>query len=193
MAFAELPTFVKDLAQRTDVAAKALEFLILTASRTGEVLGARWEEVDLNNRVWTIPIARMKGGREHRVPLATRVILILKEMCEIRSSDFVFPGIKQGRPLSNMSLLMLLRRMGRNVTAHGFRSSFRDWAAETTPFPNFVVEMSLAHAIADKTEAAYRRGDLLAKRRRLMEAWANYCGRVPADIVRLNRQAALRR
>jgi integrase len=133
--------------------------------------------------VWIIPPERMKADKEHRVPLAPRAITILKEMAEIRTSDFVFAGAKLGRPLSNMALAMLLRRMGYgHITAHGFRSSFRDWAAERTSFPREVAEMALAHKIPDAVEAAYRRGDLFEKRRRLMDAWAEFCARKPATI-----------
>jgi integrase len=160
------------------VAARALELLILTAGRTGEVLGARWNEFDLSKAIWTIPAQRMKGGREHRVPLSAVGADILEGMQPLRLGDHVFPGAKKDRPLSNMAMLMLLRRMGReDLTVHGFRSTFRDWAAERTGFPNEVVEMALAHAVSGKVEAAYRRGDLFDKRRKLMEAWAVYCAR----------------
>jgi len=131
---------------------------------------------DEQAQLWTVPGARMKAGRDHRIPLAERSQLILAEMQEIRTSDFVFPGGVQGRPLSSMAFLMLLRRLERNdITAHGFRSTFRDWAAERTDFPSEVVEMALAHTISNKVEAAYRRGDLLDKRRQLAEAWATFC------------------
>jgi integrase len=150
--------------------------LILTVARTGEIIGVRWPEIDLKNSVWVVPAARMKSGREHRVPLSSPAIAVLKQTSSSKN-DYVFPGRSPGAPLSNMALLMTLGRMNRgNVTAHGFRSTFRDWAAECTNFPHEVVEMALAHAIEDKTEAAYRRGDLFEKRRRLMDAWAEYCG-----------------
>ncbi len=134
----------------------------------------------------------MKAGKEHRVPLSPRAIAIIKEMADIRMNEFVFPGMKQGRSLSDMALLMLLRDLRPGVVTHGFRSSFRDWAAEWTSFPNHVVEMALAHAVGDKVEAAYRRGDLFEKRRKLMEAWAQYCGRAPvlAEVVPLQRRGA---
>jgi integrase len=161
---------------REGLAARALEFAILTAARTGEVLGARWDEVDLEAKVWTLPASRMKGGREHRVPLSRAAVALLKNMQTVHPNDLVFPGDRRGKPLSNMSMLMTLRRMGRNdLTAHGFRSTFRDWAAECTNFPAEVAEAALAHVIGDKVEAAYRRGDLFEKRRRLMDAWAAYC------------------
>ena len=173
MPYAELPAFLIALRARPAMAARALEFAILTAARTGEVLGARWQEMDLEARIWMVPAERMKAGREHRVPLSDAAVAILKAI--YRTGDLVFP-------LSNMALLMLLRRMGHGeLTAHGFRSTFRDWASETTNHPRDVVEMALAHAIADKTEAAYRRGDLFEKRRRLMVEWEAYCGAAPAD------------
>jgi len=157
------------------VSAAALEFLILTVARTGEIIGARWPEIDLKNNLWTVPAARMKSGREHRVPLSPAAIAVLNQIPGSKD-DYVFPGRSPGAPLSNMSLLMTLGRMNRgDITAHGFRSTFRDWAAECTNFPREVVEMALAHTVEDKTEAAYRRGDLLDKRRRLLDEWANYC------------------
>lgn len=148
------------------------------------MLGAQWNEIDLIAKLWTVPGDRMKGRREHRVPLSEHAIAILQEMKRLRrpvevqdeATAFVFHGAKHGEPLSNMAFLMLLRRMGRDdLTAHGFRSTFRDWAAERTGFPAEVAEMALAHAVSDKVEAAYRRGDLFEKRRRLMEAWAAFC------------------
>jgi integrase len=162
------------LRARDGVAARALEFLILTGTRTGEVLKARWNEIDLGDAVWVIPAERMKARREHRVPLSHRAVGLLQALP--REYEFVFPGARAKTPLSNMALLVLLRRMGRaDLTSHGFRSSFRDWSAEQTGYPNHVVEMALAHVIANKVEAAYRRGDLFAKRRRLMQDWARYC------------------
>jgi integrase len=162
-----------------------LEFAILTAARTGEVLGAKWIEIDLKAKIWTIPAARMKSGREHRVPLSKAALAVLQEMESLRQNDRVFPGDRR-ETLSDMALLMLLRRMNRSdLTAHGFRSTFRDWAAERTNFPSEVVEMALAHAVSDKVEAAYRRGDLFEKRRKLMDAWAAYCARPesPGQII----------
>ena len=166
------------LRDQEGIAARALEFAIVTAARTGEVIGARWSEIDLLEKTWTVPPGRMKAGREHRVPLSASALAILEEMQPHRHAEdsFVFPGAKLGRPLSNMAFLMLLRRMGRNnLTAHGFRSSFRDWAAERTNFPSEVVEMALAHMVGSKVEAAYRRGNLFEKRSRLMAAWATFC------------------
>jgi integrase len=164
-----------DLRSRDALAARALELLILTATRTQEVLGAQWPEVDFETTVWTIPPERMKMEKEHRVPLSPRAVAILKTLHESRIDQWVFPGGKAGKPLSNMALLVLLRRMERSdITAHGFRSTFRDWASETTSFPHEVCEAALAHGIRDRAEAAYRRGDLFEKRRRLMEAWAGH-------------------
>ena len=176
MAYAEVPAFIIDLQARQATAAMALEFAILTAARSGEVLGARWNEIDMDRAVWVVPAARMKAGREHRVPLSKRAVSILKAMDKARDGDFVFPGQKSGAPLSVMALEMVLRRMKiEDATVHGFRSAFRDWSAECTSFTNEVCEAALAHVIKNKAEAAYRRGDLFDKRRKLMEAWAAYC------------------
>ena len=178
LPYAKLPGFLMSLRDQEGIAARALEFAIVTAARTGEVIGARWSEIDLLEKTWTVPPGRMKAGREHRVPLSASALAILEEMQPHRHAEdsFVFPGAKLGRPLSNMAFLMLLRRMGRNnLTAHGFRSSFRDWAAERTNFPSEVVEMALAHMVGSKVEAAYRRGNLFEKRSRLMAAWATFC------------------
>lgn len=169
------PTFMADLRERSAVAARALEFTILTAARTSEVLGAEWDEIDREKMVWIVPASRMKAGREHRVPLSPRAMAIVEAIQEQGTEGFLFPGPKAGRPLSSMAMAMLLRRMKAEITVHGFRSTFRDWASETTGIPHEVCEMALAHAIANKAEAAYRRGDLFEKRRALMEAWASYC------------------
>ncbi len=175
----DIPAFMSDLRSRDAIAARTLEFAILTAARTGEVLGAKWSEVD--GLVWTVPSSRMKAKREHRVPLSDRAAALLRDLP--RESEWVFPG-RAGKPLSNMSLLMLLRRMGRgDIVAHGFRSTFRDWAAETTNFQSEVVEMALAHAIGNAVEAAYRRGDLIERRRELMGAWAKYCGGINTVVT----------
>lgn len=178
LAYAEMGDFIAGLRKQGGVAARALEFLILTASRTGEVIGARWDEFDLGAEMWTVPADRMKAGKDHRVPLSARALAIIEEMKAARfdGNEFVFPGGRAGKPLSNMAMLKLLSRMGRDdLTAHGFRSSFRDWAAECTSFPQEVAEMALAHTVSDKVEAAYRRGDMVQKRRELMDAWARYC------------------
>ena len=178
LPYRHLPAFMASLRQQEGLAARALEFLILTAARTGEIIGARWEEVDVDERLWTIPADRMKAGKEHRVPLSERAVAIIKELTESRTGEFIFPGRKTGNPMSNMAMLKLLQRMGQaDLTAHGFRSTFRDWAAEQTSFPHEVAEMALAHTVGDKVEAAYRRGDLFQKRRQLMDDWAQYCRR----------------
>ena len=175
LPYGELPGFVEKLRSRTAMAALALEFTILTAARTGEVIGATWEEIDLAKKVWTVPANRMKAGREHRIPLSPRAVEIL-EAVKINGGSFVFRGERGGK-LSGMAMAMLLRRMGTDVTAHGFRSAFRDWAAECTAYPNEVCEAALAHTIGNRVEAAYRRGDLFEKRARLMTDWAEYCGK----------------
>jgi integrase len=184
MPYADVPAFMSDLQSRQATAALALEFAILTAARSGEVLGARWDEFDLDRAVWTVPARRTKAGREHRVPLSPRALGIIKRSHEIRTNDFVFAGEKPKKPLSGMAMEMMLRRMKiENATVHGFRSSFRDWAAECTNFPNEVCEAALAHVIENKAEAAYRRGDLFDKRRKLMEAWADYCATSDAQTI----------
>jgi integrase len=190
LPWAEIGPFMAELRQQEGVGARALEFAILTAARTGEVIGARWSEVDLAAAVWTIPAERMKAGAEHRVPLSQAAMDVLRRMEPMRDAPdgFVFPGQQRGRPLSNMTLLAVLKRMRRpDLTTHGFRSSFRDWCAETTGYPHEVAEAALAHAISDKTEAAYRRGDLFEKRRRLMAEWAAFSSQpTPAgDVVAL--------
>ncbi len=180
LPYREISTFMEQLRDQKSLTARALEFLILTATRTQETLNATWEEIDWDFSLWTIPAERMKGTREHRVPLAPRAHELLSEMAGIKTNEFLFPGTKPGRPLSQMSLLMLLRRMGyEHVTTHGFRSSFRDWAAECTSFPGEAAELSLAHAVPRAVEAAYRRGDMLSIRRAIMEAWAGYCSEPP--------------
>jgi integrase len=187
LPYNELPAFTAGLRRQEGIAARALEFTILTAARTGEVIGAKWSEINFAERLWTVPAERMKAGKEHRVPLSDATIGILEDMQgAIRQGDYVFPGAKSRRPLSNMAFLMLLRRMGRgDLTAHGFRSTFADWCSERTSFPAEVREMALAHAVSDKVEAAYRRGDLFQKRRQLMDAWARYCAApaVAGDVV----------
>ncbi|MCK1450439.1 integrase arm-type DNA-binding domain-containing protein [Bradyrhizobium sp. 35] len=174
LPFVEVPDFMAQLATREGIAARALEFAILTASRTGEIIGSRWSEIDLDAKLWTIPAVRMKANKEHRVPLSGRSLEILKALP--REDGFVFPGGRKGVPISNMAMAGVLKRMDRfEITVHGFRSTFRDWAAERTGYPNHVVEMALAHVIGNKVEAAYRRGDLFEKRRKLMTDWATYC------------------
>jgi integrase len=192
LAYAKIGAFMAELRQQEGVAAQALEFAILTAARTGEVLGARWEEFNRAERLWIVPGERMKAGKEHRVPLSDAALVIVDKMAEVRQGDSVFPGAKEGRSLSQMAMLMLLRRMGHaELTAHGFRSTFRDWAAERTAFPAEVAEMALAHVVGDKVEAAYRRSDLFEKRRALAEAWATFCAAPAVDgaVVPLRRKA----
>ena len=171
--------------------ARALDFAILTAARTGEVIGALWSEIDMEDALWTVPAGRLKAGREHRVPLSAPPLAVLRKMAKLRTNagpdQVVFPGQRQGQGLSNMAMLVLLRRMERaDLTTHGFRSSFRDWAAETGK-PNDIAEAALAHTLGDKTQAAYQRGDLLERRRKLTDAWGAYCEKPPADVVRLRK------
>jgi integrase len=178
LPYAAVPAFVADLRQREALAALALEFAILTATRTNEVLGATWDEVDLGRAVWSIRGDRMKAGREHRVPLSPRALQILVSLKPL-SKHWLFPTSNGGK-LSAMAMSMLLRRMKIDATVHGFRSSFRDWAAECTGYAHEVCEMALAHTIGNKAEAAYRRGDMFEKRCRLMADWASYCGTLHA-------------
>jgi integrase len=194
MPYADVPGFLTRL-QGTDKAGEtvrlALEFLILTAVRSGEMRGARWEEIDLEARLWTIPAQRMKAGKAHVVPLSARAVALLERMRELRRGEdqtLVFEGAKLGRPMSDMTLTMLLRRMDANATAHGFRSSFRDWAAEATNFPREVAEAALAHAVESRVEAAYRRSDLLEKRRKMMEQWRRHCAGEAGTTVPLARE-----
>jgi integrase len=178
LPYADLPSFMVALQAQGGIAARALEFTILTAARTGESLGAKWNEISLIDRVWTVPAGRMKAGKEHRVPLSIWTLTILENMNPDGDAGdgFVFQGGKRGKPLSNMAMIAVLRRMGRgDATVHGFRRSFRDWAAERTNFPSEVAEMALAHAVGDKVEAAYRRSDLFERRRRIMVEWAKFC------------------
>jgi integrase len=178
-----LGDFVQKLRRQSSTAALALEFLILTAGRTGEVIGAQWGEIDEKSATWTVPKERMKGGQEHRVPLTAAALAVLEKAKrlhgKVKAVDAVFPGAKEGKALSNMAMLQVLRRMGReDLTSHGFRSTFKDWASERTNYPAEVSEMALAHAVGDKVEAAYRRGDLFEKRRRLMNEWSRFCAQV---------------
>ena len=188
-----MPAFVARLhaADRGEVTKLAFEFLILTALRTSEVLGARWEEIDADAAIWTVPAIRMKMKRVHRVPLTPRALAIL-ERAKLLANDspYVFPGQKPMKPLSNMAFDMTLRRMAVPVTAHGFRSSFRDWAAEQTNYPHEVAEMALAHVVKNRVEAAYRRGDLLDKRRSLMATWAAFCESRPAVKIKAEYDAS---
>ena len=174
LPYTDMPLFWALLLNQHGMGALALQLLILTATRSGEVRGATWAEIDLDAGIWIIPPARMKAEREHRIPLSSQAIDLLKRVPKMHGTDLVFPGLKN-QPLSDMTLTAVLRRMGRgDITAHGFRSTFRDWTAETTNYPREVAEMALAHAVGNAVEAAYRRGDLFDKRRRLMADWANY-------------------
>lgn len=177
MPFADVPALVVKLRQSEGMGAKALEFLILCASRSGEVLGLRWPEIDMAGKVWTVPADRMKAGREHRVPLTDRALEILQPLYDTRTSVMVFPGARKDAPMSNMTLAKALKTAGAaDFTVHGFRSSFRDWVGEATNFPDTLAEQALAHVVGDATVRAYRRGDALDKRRALMTAWSNYVG-----------------
>jgi integrase len=173
LPYQEIGAFMTNLRQRQGVAPRAVEFLILTATRSGEVRGATWSEIDLDQKTWTIPAARMKMEREHRVALSDAAIELLDSMPCVDGCEYIFPGARQIRPMSDMTLTAVLRRMDRNdITVHGFRSTFRDWSAEATNFPHELAEMALAHAVSNKVEAAYRRGDMLEKRFAMMNAWA---------------------
>jgi integrase len=174
LPFDELPAFMVELREREGISARALEFAILTAARTGEAVGARWDEIDLTKKTWTIPGERMKIGKEHRVPLSARAIEILQALPREDGNPHVFVGARN-EAVGRTTMLKLLKAMRPGFVPHGFRSTFRDWASERTSFPPQVVEMALAHAIGNKVEAAYRRGDLLAKRAALMNAWASFC------------------
>ena len=176
LPYAELPAFMAQLRARGALSARALGFTILTAARTGETLGMRWTEVDLATKTWTIPAVRMKAGKEHKVPLPPAALEILDKLP--RGQDRIFP-------LTHTAMAELLRGMRSAVTVHGFRSAFMDWAHEQTPFPKAVIDMALAHTVGDKVEAAYRRGDLFEKRRKLMNAWSVYCTRSPTDIAKI--------
>ncbi len=184
LRYDETPTFMASLRGNESISARALEFTILCATRTGETIGALWSEINFALKLWTIPGVRMKSGREHRVPLCDRALEILKTIP--RENSFIFPGAKLDCPLSNMAMLELLKGLKPELTVHGFRSTFKDWTTETTNYPNIVSEAALAHVVDDKTEAAYRRGDLFEKRRRLMRDWAKFCA-LPAversDVV----------
>ncbi|MCW2573560.1 MAG: Phage integrase [Frankiales bacterium] len=194
LPFANIADFTKSLRDRDGLAARALELLILTATRTNETVTARWAEFDLEAALWTIPPERMKSHREHRIPLPARAVAILKDLEKSKASEYVFPG-KPSKPLSNMALLALLGRMGKDdITVHGFRSTFRDWASERTSYSREVCEMALAHVVSDETEAAYRRSDLFDKRRRLLSDWAKFCEPTkPAKVIPIRPAVQARR
>jgi integrase len=180
LPYKDAPAFMGRLRGKDSISARALEFTVLCAVRTNEAILATWAEID--GDVWTIPADRMKSSREHRVPLSDRALEVLKNIPREHGSNYVFPGARQGRPLSNMAMLQLLRGMEvGGFTVHGFRSTFRDWAAEQTNYPGELAEAALAHVLKDKTEAAYQRGDLLDKRRHLMDAWTHYCASPAAE------------
>jgi integrase len=192
LPYAEIGEFMRDLHEREGIAPKALEFIILTAARVSEAVNAKWDEIELQKALWTVPAKRMKAKRAHRVPLAPAAIKVLKKMEAVRQSDYVFPGWKADKPLSGAACLALLDDMNRaKLTVHGFRSTFRDWAAEQTNFPREIAEAALAHTLKDKTEAAYQRGDLLARRALLMNGWADYCAqRQEGNVVPLRPKGA---
>ena len=176
LPYSRMSEFMAELRQRSGNAAKALEFVILTASRSGEVRGAKWSEIDLSTRLWIVPADRMKMQREHRVPLSDAAIKLLKSITRIENEDLVFPSAKPGTPLSDMTLTALMKRMHYDAfTVHGFRSSFRDWAAEVSNYPSDMAELALAHTVGDKVMLAYRRGDMLRKRFNMMNDWAEFC------------------
>jgi integrase len=176
MPYEDVAAFIANLRKHQATSALALELCILTAARSGEILGMRWSEIDLDKKTWTVPANRMKAGREHRVPLSPRAVAILRGLEKVKAGEFVFPGQVRNKPLSNKAMGMVLLRMKvEDATTHGFRSSFRDWAGNVSNFPREVTENALAHVIGDKVEQAYRRSDALEKRRKLMEAWAAYC------------------
>lgn len=181
LPFGEVADFFAELRRQEGLASRALELTILTAARTNEVLGSRWGEIDMKSCLWTIPAERMKSQRQHRVPLAAEATKLLGALRpkDVDDTDFVFPNQRSGKQPSNMAMLELLKRMDRNeLTVHGFRSTFRDWAAESTNYPREVCEMALAHVVSDQVEAAYRRGDLFDRRRQLMADWAKHCARL---------------
>jgi integrase len=194
MPHTELPAFMVELSSNDSVSALALRFLILTATRTNEVLHAQWNEIDIDSAVWTVPAERMKARREHRVPLSDAAMETVITVPRIVGNAYLFPGTRRGQPLSNMALLQLMRGMGYGVEGergdyvpHGFRSSFRDWSGEVSSFPRDVAEMALAHVIENKVEAAYRRGDLFAKRRKMMQEWADYVNKRQAEVIPLKK------
>lgn len=186
---ADMGAFMTELRKHEGTGAKALEFAILTAARSGEVRGATWNEIDLKAGAWIIPAERMKAGREHRVPLSAAAVDLLKTLPRVAGTDLVFPAPRGGQ-LSDMTLTAVLRRMDAPAVPHGFRSTFRDWAAERTNYPRDMAEMALAHAISDKVEAAYRRGDMFEKRRRMMDDWAAFCAQpaVKGKVTPINRK-----
>lgn len=183
LPYLEIPELMAELRQRNSISAYALEFLILTAARTGEIIGSGWDEIDLKKKLWDVPAERTKNGRRHRVPLSDRAVEILKTVPREHKNPFIFPGGRAAKPLSNTALLELLRGLRRGFVVHGFRSGFRDWAAEQTSFPREIAEAALAHVLKNKVESAYLRTDFFEKRRRLMEAWSLFCTQTDAGNV----------
>jgi integrase len=185
LPYAELPAFVGELREQDGLGARALEFTILTAARTGEVLGARWDEIDFDTATWTVPAGRMKSGRQHTVPLSAQALKLLRDLPHEDGNAHLFVGSIAGGGLGKMALHNVLKSMGRRgqITVHGFRSSFRDWCGETTNFPREVAEMALAHAVGDASERSYARGPLIAKRVKLMAAWAKFATLPPVDTA----------
>ena len=182
----DVPAFMAKLRGVDGIAARALEFVILTVARVGEVRGAVWAEINLADNLWTVPPGRMKAGKEHRVPLSDRAMTIIREMEKLRASEFVFPGFRDNRPLGDVTVRAVLHKLGvTDAVIHGFRSTFADWAGDETSAAHETIEAALAHTIKNKTEAAYRRKDALEKRRALMQSWANYCDPAPDKIVPL--------
>jgi integrase len=173
--YADIPEFMQELREKEAMSARALEFVILTAARTGEVIGAIWDEIDIENATWHVPAERMKAGRAHDVPLSRRTLELLRSMPRVKGNRHLFPGTQNGAPIGGSVMLHLLKSMRPGAVPHGFRSSFRDWAGDHTSFPKDVIEAALAHRVKNRTEAAYRRSSALEKRRLLMEAWAKYC------------------
>lgn len=175
LPFNDAPSFMSELRAHTGVSPLCLQLLVLTAVRSGEALGARWEEFDRPSETWNIPASRTKTGKVHRVPLSAVAVTVVEKAAAMRQNEYVFPGVQSGKPMSDMALMMLVRGMRSGITVHGFRSTFRDWVAEKTSYANELAEMALGHAIGDAVEAAYRRGDMFERRRQLMDDWANWC------------------
>jgi integrase len=193
LPYAEVPAFMARLREIDTVTARALEFAILTAGRSSEIYGARWSEIDLEAKVWTIPAERMKAAREHRVPLCERAAEIVAHLAGMKLGEFVFAGHRRGKPLSHVAMAKVIDRMGvTGATIHGFRSAFRDWAGNETHHPREVAEAALAHVVGDAAEQAYRRGDALEKRRLLMSAWGNYCepNKASSNVAPLSKRGA---
>jgi integrase len=193
MDYRDVPEYFRSLRSMDTIASRALAFTVLTATRTSEARAVTTDEIDENGKAWIIPDSRMKAHREHRVPLSSEALKIIEEVKPFKrhTDEFLFPGLSRNKPISASSLLKIIKRHDDSLTVHGFRSSFRDWCAEQTSFPREVAEAALAHTVKDKTEAAYQRGDLFEKRRRLMDQWAQYClkGKVEAKVVPIRKKA----